>query len=315
MSFFLASLFLLAPATQDEPVKRALDSLRSDDVKERDQASGVLRTLRFDQLAQLEPSLDAEDAEVRTRVREAFMEVLCASLGRPKERFSARAVASREVMEAWVKDGRSPDRIPKGYERLGAPASLQSRNGYEYLTGAEILVEVEPVFTQDHVVESEPLKRSAAVNLTKPWVTTFVLNEEGAKRLDAGADRLYQQRPVGLLALIVDGAIISAPAIQSSTFRGRGEISGSATREEAVKQAALLKGRWFSVAFRVQADADLDAVSKLVHETRGLDAARVDKTGEREFTVRSDLDARQQDLVTLWKELRRKGYTLLPGKK
>lgn len=68
------------------------------------------------------------------------------------------------------------------------------------------------------------------------WETSFVLNQDAAKRFE----RYTEQNINNRAAIIVDGQVISAPTIQS-TIRDQGRIMGAANHEEASDLALNLR--------------------------------------------------------------------------
>ena len=68
------------------------------------------------------------------------------------------------------------------------------------------------------------------------WETSFVLNQDAAKRFE----RYTEQNINNRAAIIVDGQVISAPTIQS-TIRDQGRIMGAASHEEASDLALNLR--------------------------------------------------------------------------
>jgi SecD/SecF fusion protein len=73
------------------------------------------------------------------------------------------------------------------------------------------------------------------------WVTSFTLNAEGAKMFDDAAERLYNQRPAGLIVIMLDGKVKSAPAVQSPAFHGHGQISGAKDQNDAKELSVILR--------------------------------------------------------------------------
>jgi hypothetical protein len=311
-------LLLVLCVIQDETLKGNIEALGSDDVAARERAFLELRRMPIEKLSLLEPALDNSDPDLRGRAKELVGTVLAGALGEHLQRFALKPVATREVLEQWAKDGWEPAKVPKGYERLKSPDSFKApRPGFDYLKAEEVLVQGEAVITHDHIQESVA-RTSLDSTGNAQWVTAFELTPEGAKRFDDAAARLFAREPPGLIAIIVDGVVFSAPVIQSPAFGGHGQISGAKTESEARRMAALLKGSWLGLSCRVTASggsaADLEEILKLVKGTPGLGDATVEKSADRECTIRSTIDARQLDLVTLWRELRRKGYSLQPWK-
>jgi preprotein translocase subunit SecD len=103
-----------------------------------------------------------------------------------------------------------------------------------------VLLRTDAVVRSKHIQEAEP--REEIVPGGKRWVTSFVLDAEGAKRFDAAAKELYERRPAGLLGIVLDGELKSMPAVQSPVFHGRGQISGAKSEEDARDLAAILRG-------------------------------------------------------------------------
>jgi hypothetical protein len=312
------ALLLLVAGFQDEALKKALEALRSDDIAERERAVTDLKKTPLGSLHLLEPELQNPDPEVKARMKEIITAALCNSLGKRVERFSAKPVAPRKIMEEWEKTGRDPAKVPTGYERVRVDAALKrDRGGYEYLKEGDFLVESQAVITTEDM-ESARAKEQMSAPGPNVWVTTFELTLEGAQKFDAAAARLYDQRPNGMLAILVDGVVVMAPVIQSSHFGGHGTISGGKSREECERTARLLKGHWYQVSWKVEGQSpqasSIDEIMKAVRETPGFQEATITKTGERGCTVESTLDARDQDLTTLWQTLRRKGFTIAPLK-
>jgi preprotein translocase subunit SecD len=76
------------------------------------------------------------------------------------------------------------------------------------------------------------------------WIVDYNTSASGAARWDAVAEKNFHQE----LGIDLDGRVVSAPLIQPtqssfSSFDGRGEVSGSLTRSEAVALARALTSR------------------------------------------------------------------------
>ncbi len=69
------------------------------------------------------------------------------------------------------------------------------------------------------------------------WHVSFRLTDEGAKAFDELAAR-YVGRQV---AIVLDGVVKSAPAIQEAEFRGQGQISGNFSERDAKDLALVLR--------------------------------------------------------------------------
>ncbi len=84
-------------------------------------------------------------------------------------------------------------------------------------------------------------KATAIRNQTGQWVVDYSTTDRGA----ALWDRVAQESFHGFLAIELNGVVYSAPIIQPtqtsfSSFDGRGEISGSLTRSQAIHLARAL---------------------------------------------------------------------------
>ena len=126
--------------------------------------------------------------------------------------------------------------VPEGWVAVG---NDDRRRGIYESYGAQILVRQEAIIDGRHIVTADP-KREMAPGGHR-WVTTFELNAEGARRFDEAAEILYRQRPPGLIAIIIDGVLKSAPSVQAPSFEGHGQISGAKGAEEAKDLAIILR--------------------------------------------------------------------------
>jgi preprotein translocase subunit SecD len=140
--------------------------------------------------------------------------------------------------------------IPEGYRVVDS--SLPSR-GVEYEAyGAKILVRKEPVIDGRHILHSEATE---VLNPQGPaWPLTLTLNPDGAKRFDDEARKLYDLQPTGLLAVLLDGVLKSAPAIQSSSFRGIVPVPGAKSLEDAADLSLILASGVLPVPVQVEGE-------------------------------------------------------------
>lgn len=292
-----------------------VEALESDDIAERDAAVAELKKLPLEKLPLLEGSLDHKDAEVRVRAREIVTHVLESALGCRKTRFACAPVADREVMEKWVADGADPKSPPKGYEAVRLPEHRIDETTYPWLAKRDyVLVESTPTITNEHVKAAEAVEDQR--KMSKAWKVNFELDREGATRFDEAAEVLFQRWPKGMLAIMVDDRLISAPAIHAEDFDGRAEITGSFDEAEAKRIARILKGLWHEFSFRVLQDragaAPLDDAEKILRAAFGKEAL---SRAEKGVTVTAEMDVRSIDLVGLWRALWRSGYRLAPAEK
>ncbi len=77
----------------------------------------------------------------------------------------------------------------------------------------------------------------AGVDSTGTWLVNFSLTAAGSPKFDAIATKYYQQQ----VAIVLDGIVESAPTINSKTFNGQGQITGSFTQTQAENLALVLK--------------------------------------------------------------------------
>ena len=64
---------------------------------------------------------------------------------------------------------------------------------------------------QDHVILRRPPE----------WAVAFTLTSTGAKKFDPAAERLFNDKPQGRIAIVLDNVLDSAPVIQSAKFGGQ----------------------------------------------------------------------------------------------
>ncbi|HLY75559.1 MAG TPA: protein translocase subunit SecD, partial [Planctomycetota bacterium] len=143
------------------------------------------------------------------------------------------AAAPRLIQEQFNKD----HQVPEGY--MVVENTERARGGEYEAYGSQILVQKTPVIEGRHIEEAEA--RQEMVPGGARWVTSFTLNTEGAKMFDDAAARLYDQRPAGLIVIMLDGKVKSAPAVQSPAFHGHGQISGAKDQNDAKELAIILR--------------------------------------------------------------------------
>jgi len=143
------------------------------------------------------------------------------------------AAAPRLIQEQFNKDHQAPE----GY--MVVENTERTRGGEYEAYGSQILVQKQPVIEGRHIEEAEA--RQEMVPGGARWVTSFTLNTEGAKMFDDAAARLYDQRPPGLIVIMLDGKVKSAPAVQSPAFHGHGQISGAKDQNDAKELSIILR--------------------------------------------------------------------------
>ncbi|CAG4932007.1 MULTISPECIES: protein translocase subunit SecD [Acidithrix] len=77
----------------------------------------------------------------------------------------------------------------------------------------------------------------AGLDSTGNWLVNFTLTKTGSPAFDALAKKYYGQ----YVAIVLDGNVISAPKINSTSFGGQGQISGQFTQSQADNLALVLR--------------------------------------------------------------------------
>jgi preprotein translocase subunit SecD len=105
--------------------------------------------------------------------------------------------------------------------------------------GAVLLVDPPIVVTAD-VARARP--DAAQLPGGVAWHVAVELHPEAAARFDAAATRLYSLNPPGMVAIVVDGRIVSMPSIRSDKFGGNLVIAGAKDQDECRTWAFALSG-------------------------------------------------------------------------
>jgi preprotein translocase subunit SecD len=144
-----------------------------------------------------------------------------------------RDVADRTTQAKFNRDGA----VPGGWEALKNP---RQNPGPEYaIWGETILVR------KRSALEGGRIVRVAAESQLLPdgrrdWFVAFDLDEAAAKAFDAVAAELFRQRPPGMLAIVLDGRVLSIPAVQTDRFGGHGRLVGVGGETECRELAIVL---------------------------------------------------------------------------
>jgi SecD/SecF fusion protein len=143
------------------------------------------------------------------------------------------AAAPKDIQERYNRD----KVVPSDYMVVENTDRL--RGGEYDAYGAQILVQKKSVIEGRHITSAEPRQEMGPGGAK--WVTAFELDVEGAKMFDEAAYTLYNQRPPGLIVIMLDGKVKSAPAVQSPSFHGRGQISGAKDQNDAKELSIILR--------------------------------------------------------------------------
>ncbi len=96
------------------------------------------------------------------------------------------------------------------------------------------------------------------------WTVNLELDSEGTKIFGEISQRLYQnklagQSPRDQFAFVLDGVVISAPAMQAQILNGKPSISGSFTQESSQALADQLRYGALPLSFEVQSSDTISA--------------------------------------------------------
>lgn len=217
-------------------------------------------------------------------------------------------------MKAWIDQGADNSKPPKNYDSVRLDSDRpKPGKGYELYERDWILLE-SAVVTEDEVELATP--EPTAIG-SASWQVRFRLNAAGAERFDNTASTLFKREPKGMMAIVVDGMIMSAPIVQSDKFGGQGVIVGGHNETAASNLASILKGQWLNSFAIVEPDrkdaAPRGTVTDKVRKLQGLSAVSI-KENETGFEIRGLVDLKNIDLVGLWRTLRDQGYRITPKK-
>jgi preprotein translocase subunit SecD len=149
---------------------------------------------------------------------------------RRKGSLEFRATADRETQEAYKKSGV----VPEGFEVVGLDRQDPT---YEAWT-PKMLIRTSCALEGGRVIHAEPQKE---VRPGDPgWSVAFELDAKGATKFDETAAVLYARRPPGMIAILLDGKLHSAPAVMTTAFGGSGRITGVGGEREAKDLAIIL---------------------------------------------------------------------------
>jgi preprotein translocase subunit SecD len=79
--------------------------------------------------------------------------------------------------------------------------------------------------------------RAAFNSQNGQWSVSFTLTGDGSKAFDELAQRNFQRQ----VAIVLDGVVKSAPSINATEFKGKGDISGDFTQRDAKDLALVLR--------------------------------------------------------------------------
>ncbi len=142
-----------------------------------------------------------------------------------------------------------PGSVPAGTQLLTSYAVEHSEDAAALAEG-EGLAEGEPLPTVYETVMTGEILQTADVALgqTGEPLVSFTLTPDGSREF---AD--YTTAHVGdVLAIVLDGVVVSAPRIESAITGGQGQITGQFTLEEATQLATQLRYGALPIPLRVE---------------------------------------------------------------
>lgn len=111
---------------------------------------------------------------------------------------------------------------------------------------------------------------------TGTWAVNLVLNADGTKKFTEISQRLYgASEPLNQFAFVIDGRVLSAPAMQGLITDGRPQITGNFTQEGAESVADQLKYGALPISFTVQSQEDISATLGTSQLSAGLVAGLI----------------------------------------
>jgi SecD/SecF fusion protein len=228
-----------------------LVQMKTNDLANPDDASGALSQAvevlrkRIDQFGVAEPIIQPESGN-RILIQlpglsEAVKESAKAQIQRPAYlEFRMVKEDSQQIIENHLP-------IPPGYELL-KQVEVPVEGKRQPVEEVVVKKRAEPGLSGD-IVKSAQMGRG---NLGEPLIE-FRLNDTGAKRFaDVTRNNIGRQ-----LAIVLDGQLYSAPAIQGAIETGSGEITGHFTPEEAQQLANVLQNP-MRASLEIVSSSDVD---------------------------------------------------------
>lgn len=150
---------------------------------------------------------------------------------RKKGRLEFRPAADRAIQETYKADGV----VPEGYEAVEL-----NREDAEYAAWSpKMLIEKACALKGGRILRAEPVKELQP-GRPDSWSVSFELDENGSRAFDEAAEKLFARRPPGMIAILLDGKLHSAPVVQTTKFGGSGRITSVGGEREAKELAASL---------------------------------------------------------------------------
>lgn len=150
---------------------------------------------------------------------------------RRRGKLEFRPAADRPVQEAFQREGVVPEGCQAiDYDRKGDAAYAA--------WSPKMLIEAANALEGGRIIGAHPMKETVPGG--EAWFVQFELDAVGARKFDETAARLFERRPTGLIAILLDGKLTSAPAVQAKEFGGSARITGIGGEREAKDLAIVL---------------------------------------------------------------------------
>jgi len=182
---------------------------------------------------------------------------------------------TQDVLDTFAAlDCTDPANLTGGSSASGAqdaPISACDQQGaFKYVLGpVEIL-------GNDIDSASSGLRVGPTGALTNEWVTNITFTSAGTSAFrDVTTRLLALESPRNQFAMVLDGLVISAPAVNNVISDGRAEISGTFTRESAALLAQQLNFGALPLTFEVQSEQQISATLGSEQLQKGLLAGLV----------------------------------------
>jgi hypothetical protein len=292
--------------------------LRSDDPEVRAKAVGTIADLGIADLNAFSKTLEgSDDPEARLLGTEAISKALSRHIGRKRQRVSFFLVASPSVSKAWVKLGSNEDSLPVGYVILhDVPLKQGFANPDEdFLTRQRILVHGDSFLSEEDVKKASVQSADGGNSAVDISFTNGRVN-----RLNEVLKREFRSGPPPILALSLDGTVLSLFRVQSTPVPNEITIFGLGTRQEIDRFVSIMNSRWYDVSLLVKAkgNADKDArMEKIVGELRKLGEFGISPPNELARRTLSGTmgiafnDTKENKVFKIWRVLLQNDFEVL----
>lgn len=148
---------------------------------------------------------------------------------------------------------------PEAQEAGSAPADLPLFTCDAAQTTKYILGPVE--LSGEVIVDAAAAPETTSTGATTGgWAVQIEMNPEGTETFGAISTRMFgAQEPLNQFAFVLDGKVLSAPAMQAQILDGRPSITGGFTEDSAKSLADQLKFGALPIGFSVQSQETISA--------------------------------------------------------